>query len=73
MERDNDNDDSFAETEAYRSSLCANVLQDVGLQHPIMSTTFNICELAQRGKLKTLSVDELRRICVDLEEDISGI
>ena len=73
LETDNDDDDSVAETEAYHSSLCANVLQDVGLQHPIMSNTFNICELVQRGKLKTLSVDELRRICVDLDVDIASV
>ena len=38
------------------SALCANVIRDVALQHPVVSSDRNICELVQRNKL-TLSVD----------------
>ena len=59
-ETDNDGNDSTAEVEAYHSTLCTNVMQDVSLQHPVASSAFNVCELVRRDKLKSLSVDELK-------------
>lgn len=72
-ESDNDGNDSAAEVEAYHSTLCTNVMQDVSLQHPVVSSAFNVCELVRRDKLKSLSVDELKRICISLEIDISDV
>ena len=73
-ESDNDDDDEPAgEVEDYQSNLCATVLQDVSLQHPIVSATFNVCELVRKDKLRTLSVDELKRICTDLALELSDV
>ena len=72
-ESDNDGNDSAAEVEAHHSTLCTNVMQDVSLQHPVVSSAFNVCELVRRDKLKSLSVDELKGICISLEIDISDV
>ena len=72
-ESDNDGNDSAAEAEAYHSTLCTNVMQGVSLQHPVVSSAFNVCELVRRDKLKSLSVDELKGICSSLEIDISDV
>ena len=65
--------ETSAEAEIYRSALYANVIRDVALQHPVVSSDRNICELVQRNKLTTLSVDILRKACIDLGLDISDI
>ena len=73
-ESDNDDDDDpAAEVEDYQSNLCTTVLQDVSLQYPIVSATLNVCELVHKDKLRTLSVDEMKRICTDLEVDLSDV
>ena len=72
-ESDNDGNDSAAEAEAYHSTLCTNVMQGVSLQHPVVSSAFNVCELVRRDKLESLSVDELKGICLNLEIDISDV
>ena len=48
-------------------------MQGVSLQHPVVSSAFNVRELVQRDKLKSLSVDELKDICISLEIDISDV
>ena len=51
-----------------------DVVSLVGLQHPIMYDTNNICELASSSKLTaTFSVSVLREICLSLDIDVSGI
>ena len=72
-ESDNDVYYSAAEVQAHHSTLCTNVMQDVSLQHPVVSSAFNVCELVRREKLKSLSVDELKEICINLEIDISDV
>ena len=72
-ESGNNDNDSAAEVEAYHSTLFTNVMQDVCLQHPAVSSTFSICELVRRDKLKSWSVGELKGICISLEIDISDV
>ena len=67
-------DEIFAEAESHLSAVCANVMKDVAIQHPIVSFDLNICELAQKRTLTTLRVDRLKRdMCIDLGLDISDI
>ena len=48
-------------------------MQGVSLQHPVVSSAFNVRELVQKDKLKSLNVDELKDICISLEIDISDV
>ena len=69
-----DEDEISAEAESHLSAVCANVMKDVAIQHPIVSFDLNICELAQKCTLTTLRVDRLKRdMCIDLGLDISDI
>ena len=68
-----DEDEVSAEAESHLSAVCANVMEDVAIQHPIVSFDLNICELVQKRALTTLRVDRLRDMCIDLELDISDI
>ena len=66
-------DEISAEAESHLFALCANVMKDVAIQHPIVSFDLNICELAQKRTLTTLRVDRLRDMYIDLGLDISDI
>ena len=68
-----DEDEISAEAESHLSAVCANVMRDVAIQHPIVSFDLNICELVQKRTLTTLRVDRLRDMCIDLGLDISDI
>jgi len=68
-----DENEISAEAESHLSAVCANVMRDVAIQHPIVSFDLNICELLQKRTLTTLRVDRLRNICIDLGLDISDI
>ena len=68
-----DENEISAEAESHLSVVCANVMRDMAIQHPIVSFDVNICELVQKGRLTTLRVDRLRDMCIDLGLDISGI
>ena len=68
-----DENRNSAEAESYFSTVCASVMRDVALQHPIVSINLNICELAKKNTLRSLKVDVLRKICIDLGMDISDI
>ena len=68
-----DKDEISAEAESHLSAVCANVMRDVAIQHPIVSFDLNICELVQKRTLTTLRVDRLRDMCIDLGLDISDI
>ena len=61
-----DEDEISAEAVSHLSAVCANVMRDVAIQHPIVSFDLNICELVQTRTLTTLRVDRLRDICIDL-------
>ena len=66
-------DEISAEAESHLSAVCANVMRDVAIQHPIVSFDLNICELVQKRTLTTIRVDRLRDMCIDLGLDISDI
>ena len=66
-----DEDEISAEAESHLSAVCANVIRDVAIHHPIVSFDLNICELVQKRTLTTLRVDRLRDMCIDLGLDIS--
>lgn len=69
-----DGGDVAAEMEIYQSDLCTKVLQEISLKHPLVSGTFNVCDLLVRSdKLKRLTIDELIQICSDLEVDVSDL
>ena len=61
-----DEDEISAEAESHLSAVCANVMRDAAIQHPIVPFDLNICELVQTRTLRTLRVDRLRDICIDL-------
>ena len=58
-----DEDEISAEAESHLSSVSANEMRDVAIQHPIVS--FNL--------YFTLRVDRLRDMCIDLGLNISDI
>ena len=62
-------DEISAEAENPLSAVCANVMRDVAIQHPIVSFDLNICELVRKRTLTTLRVDRLRDMCIDLGLD----
>ena len=68
-----DDDEISIEAESHLSAVCANVMTDVAIQHPIVSFDLNICELAQKRTLATLRVDRLRDMCIGLGLDISDV
>ena len=68
-----DEDEISAEAESHLSAVCANVMRDVAIKHPIVSFDLNICELVQKRTLTTLTVEKVRDICIDLGLDISEI
>ena len=53
--------------------LCTKVLQEISLKHPVVSGTFNVCDLVRSDKLKRLTIDELIQICSDLVVDVSDL
>ena len=60
-------DDRAAQVQTAHSEICAHVMREVSLQHPIVSSSgYNICELMRGRKKKptSLSVDMLRSICI---------
>ena len=69
-------DDRASQEQVIQSEICAQVMREVSLQHPIVSSSgYNICELMRMGKKKlmSLSVDMLRSICDELGVDVSDI
>ena len=68
-----DEDEISDEAEKHLAAVCANVMRDVAIQHPIVSFDLNLCELVQKRTITTLRVDRLRDTCIDLGLDISDI
>ena len=67
-------DERAAQEETTQSDICANVMREVSLQHPVVSSTgHNICELTHKSKLTTLSVGMLRSICRELGVGVNDI
>ena len=67
-------DQRVAQLETCQSNICTYVMREVSLQHPIV-TSFghNICDLVRKNKLKSLNVEMLRRVCSELEIDVTGV
>ena len=73
-EEEDEEEENSAHEEVVLSEMRQDVVSLVGLQHPIMCDTNNICELASSSKLTgTFSVSVLRDICLSLDIDVSGI
>ena len=73
-EEEDKEEENCAHQEVALSEMRQDVVSLVGLQHPIMYDTNNICELASSSKLTaTFSVSVLRDICLSLDIDVSGI
>ncbi len=53
--------------------LTVNVMNEIGLIHPIMFESYNLCELAACSKLSKFSISMLQEICVYYEQDTSSI
>ena len=58
-----DEDEISAEAESHLSAVCANVMRDVAIQHPIVSFDLNICELVQQEDLLDLITALLKFNC----------
>ena len=59
-ESDQDEDVMAAEEEIAHENVRAVVLEEVGIRHPIVFDTFNLCDMHKAGKLRHLSVSMLR-------------
>ena len=71
---EDEEEDNGALQEVALSEMHQDVVSLVGLQHPTMCDTNNICELASSSKLTaTFSVSVLRDMCLSLDIDVSGI
>ena len=72
---EDEEDENCVRQEVALIKMRQDVVNLVGLQHPIMYDTNNICELASSSKLTaTFSVSVLRDICLSLVDiDVSGI
>ena len=57
-----DEDEISAEAEKHLAAVCANVMRDVAIQHPIVSFDLNICELVQSNALMSKLVNAVDRL-----------
>ena len=62
-----------AEEEIAHENVRAVVLEEVGIRHPILFDTFNLCEMHQAGKLRHLSVSMLRSIYEHFDIEVMNI
>ncbi|KXJ08111.1 hypothetical protein AC249_AIPGENE24815 [Exaiptasia diaphana] len=68
-----DYDDENAEEEYELEELTNRVNQEIGLQHPIVYDSHNICELLSANKLNKFNIKMLKIICSHFELDTSEI
>ena len=61
------------EEEIVHENVCAVVLKEVGIRHPIVFNTFNLCDMHKAGKLRLLSVSMLRSICEHFDIEVMNI
>ena len=61
------------EEEIVHENVCAVVLKEVGIRHPIVFNTFNLCDMHKAGKLRLLSVFMLRSICEHFDIEVMNI
>ena len=50
-----------------KEDLQSEIMTLVGLKHPIVSNSYNLCELARNNKLKDLSLSVLKKLCISLD------
>ncbi|CAH3146260.1 unnamed protein product, partial [Porites lobata] len=72
-ESDQDEDIMAAEEEIAHENVRAVVLEEVGIRHPIVFDTFNLCDMHKTGKLRHLSVSMLRSICEHFDIEVMNI
>ncbi|KAK3732767.1 hypothetical protein QZH41_006933 [Actinostola sp. cb2023] len=73
-EDDGDADiNELVNTERDIQELSNKIIDTIGVKHPIMFDTYNLCELATQRKLSKFSINMLQEICASLELDIFGI
>lgn len=53
--------------------LSSDVMDAIGLKHPIIYDIYNICEMASQNKLKKFSIAMLTEICSSLDLDTTHI
>lgn len=76
---DDESEDEMEEDEEARlnqeeiEELTDNIIKDIGLIHPIMFESHNLCELATSSKLSKFSIAMLQEICIFYEQDTSSI
>ena len=61
------------EEEIAHANVRAVVLKEVGIRHPIVFNTFNLCDMHKAGKLRLLSVSMLRSICEHFDIEVMNI
>ena len=66
-------DEQETRTEQDIQEIANNVMDGLGLKHPIIFDKYNICEIACQSKLSKFSVGMLREICITLGLDVSSI
>jgi Arf-GAP/Rho-GAP domain/ANK repeat/PH domain-containing protein 3 len=54
-------------------NLARNIINEIGLIHPIMFDTYNLCDLATGSKLSKFSISMLQEICTFYDLDTSYI
>lgn len=69
-ETQDDGDFDAASNESYLCELCDDVVQEIGFAHPITCLEYNICEMASKDNFAKLRLDELKRVCEELCENI---
>ena len=61
------------EEEIVHENVCTVVLKEVGIRHPIVFNTFNLCDMHKAGKLRLLSVSMLCSICEHFDIEVMNI
>lgn len=59
--------------EADLKDLASEVMDEIGLQHPITFENFNFCKIASQSKLSKFSISMLKEICSSFQLDTSNI
>ena len=54
-------------------NLAGNIINEIGLTHPIMFDTYNLCDLATGSKVSKFSISMLQEICTFYDLDTSFI
>ena len=69
---DEEEDEEARQDEEELGELTENVMKEIGLFHPIMFESHNLCELATSMKLSKFSIQMLKEMCTFYEQDTSS-